>query len=96
VNEPHGHTHEWALVACVVGVMAWSSGPLMVRGITAPVAAFTFTRLVISVPVMNASAAIAGHRLTRAVFRDSLVPGIFFFTSMATGFASLRRLQTPR
>ena len=90
MNEAHGHTHEWALVACVVGVMAWSSGPLMVRGITAPVAAFTFVRLLISVPVMNASAAIAGHRLTRAVFRDSLVPGIFFFTSMATGFASFQ------
>lgn len=90
MNEPHGNTHEWALAACVLGVMAWSCGPLMVRGITAPVAAFTFVRLLISVPVMNASAAVAGHRLTLPVFRSSLVPGIFFFTSMATGFASFQ------
>lgn len=90
MTEPHGHTHEWALAACVIGVVAWSSGPLMVRGITAPVAAFTFVRLLLSVPVMNASAAAAGHRLDRIVFRQSLVPGVFFFTSMATGFASFQ------
>jgi drug/metabolite transporter (DMT)-like permease len=90
VTEPHGNTHDWALAACVLGVIAWSSGPLMIRGITAPVAALTFTRLLISVPVMNASAAIAGHRLTWSLFKASFVPGIFFFTSMAVGFASFQ------
>ena len=90
MTEPHGHSHEWALAACFLGVVAWSCGPLMVRGITAPVAAFTFARLVVSVPVMNGSAAVAGHRLTWSVFRNSFVPGIFFFLSMATGFASFQ------
>jgi len=90
VTEAHGHSHDWALAACFLGVIAWSCGPLMVRGITAPVAAFTFVRLVVSVPVMGGSAAIAGHRLTLSVFRGSLVPGIFFFLSMATGFTSFQ------
>lgn len=90
MTEPRGHSHEWALAACFLGVVAWSCGPLMVRGITAPVAAFTFARLVVSVPVMNGSAAVAGHRLTWSVFRNSFVPGIFFFLSMATGFASFQ------
>ncbi len=90
MTEPHGHSHDWALAACFLGVVAWSCGPLMVRGITAPVAAFTFARLVVSVPVMNGSAAVAGHRLTWSVFRNSFVPGIFFFLSMATGFASFQ------
>lgn len=39
---------------------------------------------------MNGSAAVAGHRLTWPVFRNSFVPGIFFFLSMATGFASFQ------
>ena len=90
MTEPHGHTHEWALAACVIGVVSWSAGPLIVRGITAPVAAFTFVRLLLSVPVMNASAIAVGHRLTMKVFRESFVPGIFFFLSMAAGFASFQ------
>lgn len=90
MNEPHGHTHKWALVACFVGVVAWSSGPVMVRGVTASVAAFTPLRLWISIPVMSAAAVLAGGKLTPDLYRRSLVPGILFLGSMATGFASFQ------
>lgn len=88
MTEPHGHSHDWALAACVVGVVAWSSGPLMVRGISAPVAAFTPVRLWLSIPVMSVAAIVGGGRLSVSLYRKSLVPGVLFLASMATGFAS--------
>ena len=89
-GQPHGHSHEWALIACLVGVVAWSSGPLMVRGISASVAVFTPVRLLISVPVMSAAAVASGGKLTLDLYRRSLVPGVLFLGSMATGFASFQ------
>jgi len=62
----------------------------MVRGITAPVAAFTPVRLWMSIPVMSVAAIIGGGRLTLDLYRRSLVPGILFLVSMATGFASFQ------
>lgn len=90
MTEAHGRTHEWALAACVVGVMAWSSGPLMVRGVSASVAAFTPLRLWISIPVMSVAALVSGGKLTWDLYRRSIVPGILFLGSMATGFASFQ------
>lgn len=90
MTEPHGHSHRWALVACFVGVIAWSSGPLMVRGISAEVTAFTSVRLWLSIPVMSLAAIIGGGRLTLDLYRRSLLPGVLFLGSMATGFASFQ------
>ena len=88
MNQTHGHSHEWALAACVTGVVAWSSGPLMVKGISASVAAFTPLRLWLSIPVMTAAAIIGGGKLSLDLYRRCFVPGILFLLSMATGFAS--------
>ncbi len=90
MTEPHGHTHRWALVACFVGVIAWSSGPVMVRGVTASVAAFTPLRLWVSIPVMSAAALLSGGRLNLELYRRCLLPGVLFLGSMATGFASFQ------
>lgn len=62
----------------------------MVRGISAPVAAFTPMRLVLSIPVMSAAAIVGGGKLSWHLYRASIVPGILFFLSMASGFASFQ------
>jgi drug/metabolite transporter (DMT)-like permease len=62
----------------------------MVRGITAPVAAFTPVRLWMSIPVMTAAAIVGGGRISFDLYRRSLVPGLLFLGSMATGFASFQ------
>ena len=90
MSQPHGQSHKWALTACVLGVISWSSGPLMVRGISAPVGAFTPVRLLISVPVMSIAALVGGGKLNLALYRRCLVPGVLFLLSMATGFASFQ------
>lgn len=90
MNDRHDDTHDWAIAACLVGVIAWSSGPLMVRGITASVAAFTPVRLWLSIPVMSAAALLGGGKLSIDLYRRSLVPGLLFLCSMATGFASFQ------
>jgi len=90
VNQPHGHTHEWALAACVTGVVAWSSGPLMVRGISASVAAFTPIRLWLSIPVMTVAALLSGGKLSFGLYQRCFVPGVLFLLSMSTGFASFQ------
>lgn len=90
MTEESGNTHELAVAACLVGVIAWSSGPLMVRGISASVAAFTPVRLWLSIPVMSAAALLGGGKLTLDLYRRSLVPGVLFLASMATGFASFQ------
>lgn len=63
---------------------------MMVRGISAPVAAFTPMRLWISIPVMSAAAVIGGGKLSLDLYRRSLLPGILFLLSMASGFASFQ------
>ena len=63
---------------------------MMVRGVTASVAAFTPLRLWISIPVMSVAAVVGGGRLTLDLYRKSLVPGVLFLGSMATGFASFQ------
>lgn len=90
MTDTHGRTHDWAVVACLTGVIAWSSGPLMVRGISAEVTAFTSVRLWLSIPVMSLAAIIGGGRLTLDLYRRSLFPGVLFLGSMATGFASFQ------
>ena len=90
MTEPHGHTHEWAVSACIFGIVCWSSGPLMVRGISAPVAAFTPMRLLLSVPVMSVAAIVGGGRLSKDLYKASVLPGILFFLSMTCGFASFQ------
>ena len=87
LGEPN---HELALTACVVAILAWSVGPLMVRGISAPAMAFTPIRLILSVPVMVVSAYVAGGKVSFAIMRRCFFPGIFFAVSMLSGFASFQ------
>ena len=89
-HETDGPQHELALLACVAAVIAWSVGPLFVRGITAPAIAFTPIRLVLSVPVMTVSAHMSGGRLTVAMVKKCVVPGVLFAVSMLTGFMSFQ------
>ena len=89
-HETDGPQHELALLACVAAVIAWSVGPLFVRGITAPAIAFTPIRLVLSVPVMTVSAYMSGGRLTVAMVKKCVVPGVLFAVSMLTGFMSFQ------
>lgn len=89
-HETGGPQHELALLACIAAVLAWSVGPLLVRGITAPSIAFTPIRLLLSVPVMTLSAYMSGGRLTVAMIKKCFLPGVLFAASMLSGFMSFQ------
>lgn len=69
---------------------SWGAGPLIIRGISASTSTITVMRLALSVPVMAFWAWRTGGRLDRQVMRDTALPGIFFFWSMALAFEAIR------
>ena len=78
------------VLAAVVSVLAWGSGPLMTRAMSVPTPTLVFYRLAIGVPLMIAIAYRTGGRCTLALTKRTAIPGIFFGLSMLTGFASVK------
>jgi drug/metabolite transporter (DMT)-like permease len=84
-------SHPLALWAVFLGVVCWGWGPVLVRGISAPFMAFTPVRMLIGLPIMAAITYASGGRLTRAVWRASFVPSIFYTASLLCAFASFQK-----
>ena len=84
-------SHPLALWAVFVGVVCWGWGPVIVRGISAPFMAFTPVRMLIGLPIMAAITYASGGRLTRAVWRASFVPALFYTASLLCAFASFQK-----
>lgn len=84
-----GHTaREVALGAGVVAVVAWSFGPIFVREIGASTPTVAFWRMLVAQPIMIGAAYLAGGRLSLALLRRCVWPGILFALSLVTSFAS--------
>lgn len=84
-------SHPLALWAVFLGVVCWGWGPVLVRGISAPFMAFTPVRMLIGLPIMAAITYASGGRLTRAVWRASIVPSLFYTVSLLCAFASFQK-----
>ncbi len=84
-------SHPLALWAVFLGVVCWGWGPVIVRGISAPFMAFTPIRMLIGLPIMAVITYASGGRLTRAVWRASFVPSIFYTASLLCAFASFQK-----
>ena len=84
-------SHPLALWAVFLGVVCWGWGPVIVRGISAPFMAFTPIRMLIGLPIMATITYASGGRLTRAVWRASFVPSIFYTASLLCAFASFQK-----
>lgn len=84
-------SHPLALWAVFVGVVCWGWGPVIVRGISAPFMAFTPVRMLIGLPIMATITYASGGRLTRDVWRASLVPSLFYTASLLCAFASFQK-----
>jgi len=78
------------LAAGALAVFAWGFGPLIVRGIHASAASIIVFRFAFAVPVMIAIAYLAGGRLSLAVFRQALGPGVLFALSTMASFSSYK------
>jgi drug/metabolite transporter (DMT)-like permease len=84
-------SHSLALWAVFLGVVCWGWGPVIVRGISAPFMAFTPVRMLIGLPILGTITYASGGRLTRAVWRASLVPSLFYTGSLLCAFASFQK-----
>jgi drug/metabolite transporter (DMT)-like permease len=82
---------ELALVLGSLAVVAWGFGPIIVRGISAPVPTIALYRLGFAVPVMWALAYASGGRFSWQLMRSSVLPGVLFGASMITSFESFHR-----
>ncbi len=80
-----------AFLAGGVAVVAWGFGPLIVRGVSASSTTIVVYRVTMAVPLMIALAYLFGGRISWAVIRTSVLPGVLFFLSIITGFASFQR-----
>ncbi|MFM7744748.1 MAG: DMT family transporter [Actinomycetota bacterium] len=83
--------HDLAIAALFVAVVFWSTGPLLVRGISAPSLAAAPVRCIVAVPVMWIAARVTGGRITREVWVASIFPGVFFAGTMLFAFLSFSR-----
>jgi drug/metabolite transporter (DMT)-like permease len=78
------------LFAASVSVLSWGVGPLIIRGISASTPTVTITRLALSIPIMLMIALSTGGRLNWSLLCATALPGLFFFSSMALSFESIR------
>ena len=78
------------LIAATVAVVAWGFGPLMVRSLPVSAPSIIVFRLGFAIPVMIAVAYLTGGRMTFAVLRAALLPGVLFALSMMASFESYK------
>jgi drug/metabolite transporter (DMT)-like permease len=78
------------LFAVVIAVVAWSSGPLWVRGASVSATTVAFWRLWLAVPVMWALAYSRGGRCSLPMLKRASFPGALFGASMVLGFSSFQ------
>ncbi len=78
------------LLAGVVAVVAWGIGPLFIRGMSVSFATIVFYRLWAGMVIMIGMARMTGGAVDRATMRVTLLPGVFFGSSMVFGFWSFQ------
>jgi drug/metabolite transporter (DMT)-like permease len=88
--QTHASSRDLPLLAGSLAVVAWGFGPLIVRGISASAPSIIVFRIGFAVPVMIAVAYLTGGRITFAVLRRALFPGVLFALSMMASFESYK------
>ena len=88
VLNPPADRHSLALPAGALAVLAWSLGPLCVRGIDASTPTIVFFRLWMAQPPMLALAWLSGGGISRSSLRIAALPGVLFALGLITSFAS--------
>lgn len=78
------------LAAGLVAVFAWGIGPFFMRSISVSAVSVVWYRILVGVPLMGAIAVWNGTPPTWRLFKASFLPALFFGSSMALGFASLK------
>ena len=80
--------HDLAIAALLFATVVWGSGPLLVRGISAPSLASAPVRVVASIPAMWAVSYFMGGKITKELWKVSIIPGFFFAGNMLFAFLS--------
>ena len=88
VLNPPTDRRQLALPAGLLAVLAWSVGPLCVRGIDASTPTIVLYRLWLAQPPMIALALLSGGGISRSSLRTAAVPGTLFAFGLITSFAS--------
>ena len=78
------------LIAATLAVVAWGFGPLIVRSMPVSAPSIIVFRLGFAVPVMIGVAYLTGGRMTLAVLRMAVAPGVLFALSMMASFESYK------
>ena len=71
-------------------VIAWGSGPVVTKLITAPAAVGVLLRFGISFPVLFALVHLRGHRVSRATMTQAAAPGIAFGINLIFVFEAVQ------
>lgn len=75
--------------AVLLATVAWSIGPLLVRGMHVSGYTTAFYRMWVGALMMLVVARLLGRPLTWAVFKRVMIPGAFFGGSMTMGFQAV-------
>lgn len=78
------------LLAAMVAIVAWSVGPLFVRGIDADVSTIVLWRILVALPFAIGVAYLTGGRLSWALLWKATPTGVCFALSIICGFASFQ------
>ena len=76
------------LLAAVVAIIAWSAGPLFVRGIDAEVSTIVLWRVLMALPFAIGVAYLTGGRLSWSLLWRATPTGACFALSIIARFAS--------
>lgn len=85
------HNEPLAVGGVFFAVLAWTSGPLAVRGIHAGAPTIVFWRMLIAQPAMIGLAYATGGRITLAMMRSAVLPGALLGGSIIASFISFQR-----
>lgn len=82
-------SREIAVPVVMLATVAWSTGPLLVRGMHVSGYTTAFYRMWVGALMMIVMARLLGRPLTWAVFKRVMLPGAFFGASMTMGFQAV-------
>ena len=83
--------HPVGVAAVCIGVFLWSASTVIVKSSHVSGVTFAVCRLWVGFPALWLLATLTGRRLTKELWRASLLPGVLFAANIALFFEALRR-----
>ena len=90
-SSPAATFHVGGVAAVCFGVFLWAASTVIVKSSDVSGITFAVCRLWVGFPALWLLARATGHRVTKELWRASIIPGVLFAANLALFFEALRR-----